>query len=89
MRWSHTPCSRTVCETFQEQLGVSPILAELMGSLDLPDAAAALLEEGGVASIPGTAFYRGATGEKLLRFCYAKEQHVLEEACARVRNFRG
>jgi single-stranded-DNA-specific exonuclease len=41
MRWSHTPCSQTVCEAFQEQLGVSPILAKLMGNLDLPDAAAA------------------------------------------------
>ena len=51
------------------------------------DGAMDLLERGGVASIPGSAFYRGETGEKLLRFCYAKEDHVLEEACARIRNF--
>jgi single-stranded-DNA-specific exonuclease len=41
MRWSHSPCSREACEAFQDQLGLSPILAELIGHLDLPDAAAA------------------------------------------------
>jgi single-stranded-DNA-specific exonuclease len=41
MRWSHSPCSRKACEAFQDQLGVSPILAELISRLDLPDAAAA------------------------------------------------
>ncbi|RKX35196.1 MAG: single-stranded-DNA-specific exonuclease RecJ [Verrucomicrobia bacterium] len=41
MRWSHTPCSREAREAFQDQLGVSSILAELIGHLDLPDADAA------------------------------------------------
>ncbi|MFE1795047.1 pyridoxal phosphate-dependent aminotransferase [Streptomyces sp. NPDC059517] len=51
-------------------------------------AAMALLEQGGVASVPGSAFYQGATGENLLRFCFAKEDAVVEEACRRIRRFR-
>jgi aminotransferase len=51
-------------------------------------AAMALLEETKVASVPGTAFYHGATGEGLLRFCFAKEDAILEEACGRIRRFR-
>ena len=49
------------------------------------EAALALLERTGIASVPGTSFYRGATGEKLLRFCFAKEDDVLLEACRRLR----
>ena len=45
-----------------------------------------LLERVKVAAIPGTAFYRGDTGESLLRFCYAKDDEVLEEACKRIRS---
>lgn len=52
------------------------------------DAAMGLLEHGGVASVPGSAFYQGATGEGLLRFCFAKEDAVIEEACRRIRRFR-
>jgi aminotransferase len=49
------------------------------------DAAMYLLEKTRVASIPGSAFYRGAAGEKLLRFCFAKDDGVLAEACQRLR----
>lgn len=52
------------------------------------EAAMRLLEETKVASIPGSAFFRGAAGEKLLRFCFAKEDAVLEEACRRLRALR-
>ena len=48
-------------------------------------AAMRLLEETKVASVPGTAFYRGEAGQGLLRFCFAKEDQVLEEACQRLR----
>jgi aminotransferase len=43
-----------------------------------------LLEKTGVASIPGSAFYRGSAGETLLRFCFAKDDAVLAEACKRL-----
>ena len=49
----------------------------------------ALLEETKVASVPGTAFYQGQTGESLLRFCFAKEDDVLQEAARRIASFKG
>lgn len=49
------------------------------------DAALELLARCGVAAVPGSAFYRGATGERLLRFCYALEQDVVAEAARRLR----
>ena len=51
-------------------------------------AAMHLLETTGVASVPGSAFYRGAEGERLLRFCFAKDDGVLEEACRRLAALR-
>ena len=51
-------------------------------------AAMHLLETTGVASVPGSAFYRGAEGERLLRFCFAKDDAVLEEACRRLAALR-
>jgi aminotransferase len=53
------------------------------------DAAMGLLERVKVAAIPGTAFYRGDTGESLLRFCYAKDDDVLDQACTRIRSLAG
>ena len=54
-----------------------------------PSAVAAtesILEQIGVATVPGSAFYRNpADGQNQLRFCYAKEMAVLEEACHRLR----
>ncbi len=41
-----------------------------------------LLEKTGVAAVPGSAFYHDQTGETLARFCFAKEDPVLDEACA-------
>lgn len=49
------------------------------------DAAMQVLEKTRVASVPGSAFYRGDAGEKLLRFCFAKDDAVLDEACRRLR----
>jgi len=44
-----------------------------------------LLRETGVASVAGTAFYHGSGGENLLRFCFAKTDEELAEACRRIR----
>jgi aminotransferase len=52
------------------------------------EAAMHLLETTRVASVAGSAFYRGAEGEKLLRFCFAKDDAVLEEACGRLAALR-
>ena len=43
-----------------------------------------LLKHGGVACVPGQAFYHDGAGENLARFCFAKENAVLEEACRRL-----
>lgn len=51
-------------------------------------AAMELLERGGVATVPGTAFCRGPTGERFLRVCFAKEDPVLDDACQRIRSFQ-
>jgi len=40
-----------------------------------------LLRETGVASVAGSAFYHGSGGENLLRFCFAKTDAELEQAC--------
>jgi aminotransferase len=56
-----------------------------LGKPTARDAAMHLLAKTGVASIPGSAFYRGSAGENLLRFCFAKDDDVLAEACKRLR----
>lgn len=43
-----------------------------------------LLAQTGVATVPGEAFYHGSDGDHLLRFCYAKSDADLEEACRRL-----
>jgi len=86
-----------ICDTL-DAVGLAPIrpegayyvLADVSkhGFESAREAALALLEETKVACVPGTAFYRGATGEGLVRFCFAKEDDVLAEACKRLRTFR-
>jgi aminotransferase len=44
-----------------------------------------LLRATGVASVAGTAFYHGSGGENLLRFCFAKTDEELKEACERLK----
>ncbi|MEM9380886.1 MAG: pyridoxal phosphate-dependent aminotransferase [Planctomycetota bacterium] len=70
--------------------GAYYVLADVssMGEATAKEAAMRLVHEAGVASVPGTAFFSGTTGETgegLVRFCYAKEMDVLEEACRRLR----
>ncbi len=48
------------------------------------EAADLILARAGVASIPGTAFYRDGGGEHLVRFCFAKTDADLDEACRRL-----
>ncbi|CAL1238911.1 pyridoxal phosphate-dependent aminotransferase [Candidatus Methylocalor cossyra] len=70
--------------------GAYYVLADI-GRFGYPNAKAgalALLEQTGVAGVPGSAFYRSGEGERLIRFCFAKEDAVLREAVARLRRFR-
>jgi len=44
-----------------------------------------LLAATGVASVAGSAFFRPGHGEHLLRFCFAKKDADLDDACTRLR----
>jgi len=44
-----------------------------------------LLKETGVGSVAGSAFFRPGGGEDLLRFCFAKKDADLADACRRLR----
>ncbi len=48
-----------------------------------------LLAKTGVAAVAGSAFFRAGGGENLLRFCFAKRDGDLDEACRRLRAYRG
>lgn len=47
-----------------------------------------LLEATGVAAVPGSAFFHGDDGDHLARFCYAKTEADLDEACRRLEAYR-
>ena len=47
-----------------------------------------LLARTGVAAVAGSAFFRKGGGENLLRFCFAKRDHDLDEACRRLRTLK-
>ncbi len=48
-----------------------------------------LIKEARIASIPGSSFFSNAElGQYYLRFCYAKEQHILDEACELIKSLR-
>lgn len=47
-----------------------------------------LLEKTGVAVVPGRSFFTGPEGEGIARFCFAKEDAVIDDACRRLRKLR-
>ncbi|MGI4755969.1 MAG: pyridoxal phosphate-dependent aminotransferase [Janthinobacterium lividum] len=47
-----------------------------------------LMARTGVAAVAGSAFFRKGGGENLLRFCFAKRDAELDEACKRLRTLR-
>jgi aminotransferase len=69
--------------------GAYYMLAEIPETFaDAREAAMALIEEAGVASVPGPSFYASNRGDRLLRFCFAKDFAALEEACRRLSRLR-
>jgi aminotransferase len=77
------------------EIGLSPSLpkgayyvlsdASILPGKTSRDKAMYLLQETGVASVAGSAFYHGDGGENLIRFCFAKTDAELSEACRRLR----
>jgi aminotransferase len=82
-----------ICRTLA-QVGLPPSIPEgayyvLADVSRLPGAtskekAMHLLKNTGVASVPGEAFYHELDGANLVRFCFAKRDEELEEACHRL-----
>jgi aminotransferase len=74
-----------------EPQGAYYVLADLSGLPGDTSKARAmyLLEQTGVACVPGAAFYHDGAGDHLARFCFAKEDAVLEEACRRLERLVG
>lgn len=82
------------CDTLRE-IGLTPYVPEgayytLADVTSLPGTTAKeralyLLDRTGVACVPGSAFYEGEVGESLVRFCFAKEMPILEDAMNRLR----
>jgi aminotransferase len=70
--------------------GAYYMLADIapLGFGSATEAADALLREAKVAAVPGSAFYDSPLGQRLLRFCFAKDFETLDEACRRIRQFR-
>ena len=86
-----------ICSSLADA-GLSPIVPKgayyvLADASGLPgnsskEKAMYLLQTTGVASVPGSAFYHDAGGEGLLRFCFAKTDDVLEDACGRIETLK-
>jgi aminotransferase len=82
-----------LCNTLRE-IGLTPSVpngayyvlsdASILPGKTSREKAMYLLHETGVASVAGSAFYHGGGGENLLRFCFAKTDAELAEACRRL-----
>lgn len=83
-----------LCGTLKE-VGLTPSVprgayyvladASILGGKSSKEKSMALLRETGVATVAGSAFYHGGGGENLVRFCFAKTDAELEEACRRLK----
>ncbi|MBM3854300.1 MAG: pyridoxal phosphate-dependent aminotransferase [Verrucomicrobia bacterium] len=70
--------------------GAYYVLADIsaLPGKDSKERAMYLLRKTGVACVPGEAFYHDDGGKDLARFCYAKDDDVLDEACRRLDSLR-
>jgi aminotransferase len=83
-----------LCDTLHE-IGLTPSVpkgayyvladASILPGSNSKEKSMALLRETGVASVAGSAFFHGGEGENLLRFCFAKTDAELAEACRRLK----
>ncbi|PLX49787.1 MAG: aminotransferase [Desulfobulbaceae bacterium] len=66
--------------------GAYYVLADIsrLPGRDSWERAMTILHKSGVASVPGSAFFRGRQGEGLSRFCFAMEMDIIEDACRRL-----
>jgi hypothetical protein len=86
-----------LCGTLQEA-GLTPSVpkgayyvladASILPGKTSKEKAMSLLQQTGVATVAGSAFYHGDGGENLLRFCFAKTDAELAEACLRLKRLQ-
>ena len=86
-----------LCGTLQE-VGLTPSVpkgayyvlanASILPGKTSKEKAMSLLQQTGVATVAGSAFYHGDGGENLLRFCFAKTDAELSEACLRLKRLQ-
>ncbi len=63
----------------------APLASQRTGFEDARSACETLIREAGVATVPGHSFFDDPNdGRYFLRFCFAKEMPVLEQACAQL-----
>jgi aminotransferase len=62
--------------------------ASVVPGADSVEKAMNLLRLTGIASVPGDAFFQGGRGDHLLRFCFAKTDSDLANACERLAKLR-
>ncbi|HEY1936902.1 MAG TPA: pyridoxal phosphate-dependent aminotransferase [Candidatus Angelobacter sp.] len=82
-----------LCSTLNK-IGLTPsvpkgayyVLADagILGGKSSKEKSMILLRQTGVATVAGSAFYRGHGGDHLIRFCFAKADAELQEACRRL-----
>jgi len=63
-------------------------LGDVLEGENAAQKARSLLAKTGVASVAGSAFFRAGKGEDLSRFCFAKKDEDLEDACRRLRGLK-
>lgn len=59
-----------------------------LGWKSAAEASQQILHTAKIASVPGTAFYVDPVGDTMVRFCFAKDMDVLEEACRRIESLK-
>lgn len=87
---SFTKKRNLICGVLKD-IGLDPIIPQgayyilanvsKINGLTSKEKAMNILQKTKVASVPGSAFYNSNGGENMVRFCFAKEDYELENAC--------
>jgi aminotransferase len=82
-----------LCRTLTE-IGLTPSVprgsyyvladASILGGKSSKEKSMTLLRETGIATVAGSAFYSSSGGDRLIRFCFAKADAELQEACRKL-----
>ncbi len=70
--------------------GAYYVLADIskLAGVNSKERAMNLLRKSGIACVPGEAFYHDMSGEHLARFCFAKEDPIIDDACRRIQQLK-